>query len=83
MTVSEAATGDDTPTTLKQLKRVISTTPAPDGVNGKAEASSGIIVRKTASEGPILKSNASVRQKIQIISKNQITAVRTQIGNSS
>ncbi len=82
-TVSEPAIGEDTPTTRKQLKRVISTTPAPDGVNGKADASSGIMVKKMASAKPICKLNARVRQNIQKISNDQMSTVRAAIGNNS
>ena len=83
ITVSEPAIGDDTPKTRRQLKRVISTTPAPEGVNGKADASSGIIVRKTASVKLFCKSNAAVKQNIQKISNAQMITVRAEIGNNS
>ena len=82
-TVREPAIGDDTPTTRKQLKRVISTTPAPEGVNGKADASSGIMVRKMASEKLFCKSKATVKQNIQKISNVQMITVRAPIGNNS
>ena len=82
-TVRDPAIGDVTPTTRKQLKRVISTTPAPEGVNGKAEASSGIIVRKMASAKLFCKSNATVKQNIQKISKVQMIIVKAAIGNNS
>ena len=82
-TVRDPATDDVTPTTLKQLKRVISTTPAPEGVNGKADASSGIMVKKMASAKPACKSKARVKQNIQKVSSAQIIAVRPAIGNNS
>ena len=82
-TVNEPAIGDATPTTRRQLKSVISTTPAPEGVNGKADASSGIMVKKIASAKPICKPNARVRQYIQKISKAQMIPVRVAIGNNS
>ncbi len=48
-----------------------------------ADASRGIIVRKTASAKPMCNSNASVNEKIQAVSKAQMIAVKITIGNIS
>ena len=76
----EIAKGEATPTTRKQLKSVISTTPAPDGVSGNPDAKSGIMVRKTASVALSIRPKPKTRKKIQSVSRTQIPIVSTAIG---
>ncbi len=81
--VRETATEAGTPTARRQPKSVISTTPTPDGVSGNADASRGIMVRKTASTTLSWMPKARVRKKIQSVSSVQIAAVRPIMGRIS
>ncbi len=69
--------------TRRQVKSVMSTTPAPAGVMGKALAIKGIIVKKTVSIVLNRKLNARARRNIHNISNIQITMVRADMGISS
>src|SRR5262249_9887222 len=76
-TVKEAAVAADTSSRRRQLYMVTSTTPTPEGVSGKAVASSGIMVKKIPCIRGILTPKAAARDTVHTLSTPQMRPVRT------